>query len=474
MSDQLTGDKPEKNTAGQWDFLPVALDIRNQTCLVVGGTDQAARKAELLIKAGAQVSLVAAQDSPASQELGSQVNRLGDSYKDEFLNKVALVVAATGDVSQNELIAKQCKDKVLPVNVVEHPELSNFIFPSIIDRHPILVSVSSSGGAPVLTRLLRNRLEATIPHGVGRLASLAARFRDEVKAKLKHINQRRRFWETTLEGAVADLVYAGREAKAEEMLKAALDASESLSAQGEVYLVGAGPGDPDLLTFRALRLMRQADVVLFDRLVSPQILDLVRRDAKRINVGKARSNHTVPQGEINQLLVTLAQQGNRVLRLKGGDPFIFGRGGEEIDQLAEAGVPFQVVPGITAAAGCASYSGIPLTHRDYSQSVRFVTGHLKDDSNDLAWHEFVHEHQTLVFYMGLVGLPRIVSQLMAHGMRKNMPVALVSRGTLPDQHVLTGTLENIAEKVASSEVHGPTIIIIGDVVQLREKLNWMK
>ncbi|OZG73651.1 uroporphyrinogen-III C-methyltransferase [Hahella sp. CCB-MM4] len=469
----------EKQSSGQWDFLPVVLDLRNKPCLVVGEGEQAARKIELLLRAGARIQLVAGEESVAGRELvdrelaeNEAVTLVGKSYDESMLQGVALVVAASEKAALNADIAKSCQQRHIPVNVVENPALSSFIFPSIINRHPVLVAVSSSGDAPVLTRLLRNRLESTIPHGVGRLAELAGKYREIVRDKFKHINQRRKFWEQTLEGTIADLVYAGRMDKAEELFQESLEDAD-FDSKGEVYLVGAGPGDPDLLTFRALRLMRQADVVLYDRLVSPQILDLVRRDAKRIDVGKARSNHTLPQGEINQLLVDLAKEGNRVLRLKGGDPFIFGRGGEEIDRLADAGIPFQVVPGITAAAGCASYSGIPLTHRDCSQSVRFVTGHLKNNTCDLPWAEFVHEHQTLVFYMGLLGLPVIAQQLMAHGMRPDMPVALVSRGTLPDQEVLTGTLADIAEKVGQSQVHGPTIIIIGEVVKLREKLDWM-
>ncbi|WP_020408856.1 siroheme synthase CysG [Hahella ganghwensis] len=464
-----------KDFEGQWDFLPVALDLKNKACLVLGDGEQAARKSELLLKAGANVRLVVASpESEALEELGEAraVSFICSPYESSMLDDVSIVVAASDNPELNALVARHCQEKHLPVNVVENPALSSFIFPSIIDRHPVLVSVSSSGDAPVLTRLLRNRLESTIPHGVGRLAELAAKYRGAVKAKFQHINQRRKFWEQTLEGAIADLVYAGRMDKADKLIQESLEKID-VDARGEVYLVGAGPGDTDLLTFRALRLMRQADVVLYDRLVSPAILDLVRRDAKKINVGKARSNHTLPQGEINQLLIDLAKKGNRVLRLKGGDPFIFGRGGEEIDRLADADIPFQVVPGITAAAGCASYSGIPLTHRDYSQSVRFVTGHLKNDTCDLPWNEFVQEHQTLVFYMGLVGLPIIAEQLMAHGMRKDMPIALISRGTLPDQKVLTGTLEDITGKVENNEVHGPTIIIIGDVVRLREKLDWM-
>ncbi|KPQ01456.1 MAG: uroporphyrin-III C-methyltransferase / precorrin-2 dehydrogenase / sirohydrochlorin ferrochelatase C [Marinobacter sp. HL-58] len=245
------------------------------------------------------------------------------------------------------------------------------------------------------------------------------------------------------------------------------------SSEGEVALVGAGPGDPELLTLKAWRLIRGADVVLYDRLVSPEILSLIPDSAEMIHVGKQRANHTLPQDQINNRLVELARQGHKVVRLKGGDPFIFGRGGEEIETLAAAGVRFQVVPGITAASGCAAYAGIPLTHRDHAQSVRFVTGHLKNDTCDLPWKDFVQNNQTLVFYMGLVGLPIICRQLVANGMTPDMPVALVSRGTTPQQQVVTGDLSNIVERVEEHGVPAPTLVIIGRVVTLRNRLDWV-
>ena len=441
--------------------------------LVFGNGTSAARKVELLLRAQTKVFWVC---DVIPDDLVEHPPQALERVEDADLapwEQVHMVVAATEDAQQDEHIAQKARELKLPVNVVNKPDLSSFIFPSIIDRSPVLAAVATGGELPVLTRLLRNRLESSIPHAYGRLALLAKNYREQVKQLLPGINARRKFWEQILEGRFSDLVFAGREREAEELLQEALkDISSMQSDVGEVYLVGAGPGDPDLLTFKALRLIRQADVVLYDRLVSEQVMALVRQDAEKINVGKERSRHTVPQDSINDLLVKYAKAGKRVLRLKGGDPFIFGRGGEEIEKLAEQGVPFQVVPGITAASGCAAYAGIPLTHRDYSQSVRFVTGHLKDNSCNLPWNEFVHEHQTLVFYMGLLGLPLISKSLIEHGMSPQKPVALISKGTTRDQQVLVGKLDNIADLAAETKIKAPTLIIIGDVVKLREKLNW--
>ena len=395
------------------------------------------------------------------------------TYSPDYLNDVALVIAATDVPSVNVSVSEHAKQQGLPINVVDQPDLSSFIFPAVIDRSPVVIAVSSGGQSPVLARLLRGKLESVIPASYGRLAGLVGRFREQVKERFSTINERRGFWEFILQGPVAEMVFAGKEDKAEALLENALAAADAeQSAPGEVYLVGGGPGDPDLLTFKALRLMQQADVVVYDRLVSAQVLDLCRRDADRVYVGKARKNHALPQEEINQLLVTLAKQGKRVLRLKGGDPFIFGRGGEEIDQLMAQDIPFQVVPGITSASGCAAYSGIPLTHRDYAQSVRFVTGHLKDDSCDLPWHELVHEHQTLVIYMGLISLSQICERLIQHGMVSDMPIALIEKGTQPEQRVISGTLETIPELAETAAVKPPALIIVGKVVTLRDRLDW--
>ncbi|MNZ78875.1 Siroheme synthase [compost metagenome] len=394
-------------------------------------------------------------------------------YTEGDLVDCMLVIAATDDEPLNARVSRDAHARGVPVNVVDAPALCSVIFPAIVDRSPLIVAVSSGGDAPVLARLLRAKLETWIPATYGQLAGLASRFRDAVKQRLPELQQRRIFWEDVFQGPIAERVLSGRPAEAERLLSEKLEAGQ-VEARGEVYLVGAGPGDPDLLTFRALRLMQQADVVLYDRLVAPAILDLCRRDADRLYVGKRRADHAVPQDEINRLLVELASQGKRVLRLKGGDPFIFGRGGEEIDELAANGIPFQVVPGITAASGCAAYAGIPLTHRDYAQSVRFVTGHLKDGTSDLPWADLVAPGQTLVFYMGLVGLPVICNELIRHGRAAETPAALVQQGTTVHQRVFTGTLANLPQLVAEHEVHAPTLVIVGEVVQLRDKLAWFE
>jgi uroporphyrin-III C-methyltransferase/precorrin-2 dehydrogenase/sirohydrochlorin ferrochelatase len=327
----------------------------------------------------------------------------------------------------------------------------------------------------VLARLLRTRLEALLPGRTGELAALAREYRATVRARIAEASARRAFWEDILQGQVAELVYSGRPQAARHQLERQLDAFSGAPARGgEVYLVGTGPGDPDLLTFRALRLMQQADVVLYDRLVAEPILALVRRDAERIYVGKRAGVHAVPQQDINARLVEYARAGRRVLRLKGGDPFIFGRGGEEIEELAAAGIPFQVVPGITAASGCASYAGIPLTHRDHAQSVRFQTGHRRGDTVELDWPALARPGQTLVFYMPLEGLGIICAQLMAHGLAASLPAALVERGTRPEQRVFAGTLATLPELVAGEDVHAPTLLIVGEVVKLRERLAWFE
>jgi uroporphyrin-III C-methyltransferase/precorrin-2 dehydrogenase/sirohydrochlorin ferrochelatase len=457
------------------DFLPIFMNIRGQRCLVVGGGEVAARKTALLQEAGADILVVspALSSSLAGQLQQGRVTYREGTFEAADLDGVILVIAATDDEAVNRQVSALARARALPVNVVDNPELCSFIVPSIIDRSPVQIAVSTGGASPVLARLLRTRLESLIPSTYGRLATMVDGFRDRVKARFTEVNARRNFWEQVLEGRIAELVFAGKDEDAEAELEKALAAGGEQKV-GEVYLIGGGPGDPDLLTFRALRLMQKADVVVHDRLISKEVLELTRRDAERIYVGKERDNHSVPQDQINQLLVDLAKQGKRVCRLKGGDPFVFGRGGEEIETLTENGVNFQVVPAITAALGASAYAGIPLTHRDYSQAAVFVTGHLKDGSMNLNWPALAQPNQTVVFYMGLKGLPVICASLMAHGLPAETPIALVQQATTPRQRVFTGTLGDMPERIANEEVKAPTLIIVGNVVKLHEKLSWFR
>ncbi|OEC43174.1 uroporphyrinogen-III C-methyltransferase [Pseudomonas sp. 1D4] len=457
------------------DFLPLFHNLQGRHVLVVGGGEIALRKARLLADAGACLRVVAPEIDSQLVALVEQshglVHRRG--YASGDLEGAVLAIAATDDEPLNAQISRDAQARGVPVNVVDAPALCSVIFPAIVDRSPLIVAVSSAGDAPVLARLIRAKIETWIPSAYGQLAGLAKRFRQQVKKLFPDVQQRRVFWEDVFQGPIAERVLSGQPAEAERMLAERV-AGGAPKPLGEVYLVGAGPGDPDLLTFRALRLMQQADVVLYDRLVAEPIIEMCRRDAERIYVGKRRADHAVPQDQINRLLIDLAKQGKRVLRLKGGDPFIFGRGGEEIGELAAHGIPFQVVPGITAASGCAAYAGIPLTHRDHAQSVRFVTGHLKDGSSDLPWADLTSPGQTLVFYMGLVGLPIICEQLVRHGRSADTPAALVQQGTTRNQRVFTGTLGSLPQLVAEHDVHAPTLVIVGEVVKLRDQLAWFE
>ncbi len=455
---------------------PIFAVLENQPCLVVGGGEVASRKVNLLLRANASVTIVAPAICPQIKILKQEerITHIERRFEDRDISARFLVIAATDDATVNRHVSKLATAHIVPVNVVDQPELCTFTIPSIVDRSPVTIAVSTSGTSPVLARLLRARLETLIPSAYVKLAMLVSDFRQEVKQILPDVRDRRRFWENVLQGPVAEMLLSGKERTARDALTQAVEFAQPSLQQGEVYLVGAGPGDPDLLTFRALRLMQQADVVLYDRLVSKEILDLTRRDAQRVYVGKERSNHAMPQPAINIQLACFAREGKRTLRLKGGDPFIFGRGGEEIGELAKAGIPFQVVPGITAASGCASYAGIPLTHRDYAQSCIFVTGHLKDGSIELNWETLAQPKQTVVIYMGLLGLPVICRELIAHGVSDNMPIALIEQGTTPNQRVFTGTLASLPEIIEGTTVHAPTLLIIGEVVYLHETLSWFE
>jgi uroporphyrin-III C-methyltransferase/precorrin-2 dehydrogenase/sirohydrochlorin ferrochelatase len=458
-------------------YLPIFLNISDKNCLVVGGGSIAVRKIELLLKSDAKIQLVA-KDLCSSMSTLQQLHGFESSvrgFEESDLDNVDLVIAATNDRRLNAGISSLAKAKHLPVNVVDDTNLCSFIMPSIVNRNPVQIAVSTGGASPVLARLLRSHLESTIPAAYGELAKLVDSYRDQVKQAFPKVEERRIFWESILEGSVAEYVFAGRLDDARELLKNLIrNSTANPGHKGEVYLVGAGPGDPDLLTFKALRLMQKCDVVVYDRLVSEPILDMVRRDAEKIYAGKARAQHSISQENINQLLVRLALEGKRVLRLKGGDPFVFGRGGEEIGELIENNIDFQVVPGITAASGCTTYAGIPLTHRDHSQACIFVTGHRKEGKSDLNWEMLSHSNQTVVFYMGLDNVKRICDSLKAHGRGDTTPAALIEKGTTTVQRVFIGDLNSLPELVESNDVRAPTLIIVGEVVELHKKLHWYK
>lgn len=456
------------------DALPIFMKIKYRRCVVIGGGEVAARKVGMLLKAEAAVEVISPELYPELAELleAGAISYLKATFRPEQLDGATLVIAATDEEAINIAVSLAAKQRNIPVNVVDSPDLCTFTMPSIVDRSPVVIAISSSGVAPVLARIIRSKIETMIPASYGRLAALAAEFRSLVKQRFTSMQERRIFWEEVFQGAIAESVFSGQEPAARNALSKALEDGALLPHRGEVYLVGGGPGDPDLLTFRALRLMQQCDICVYDKLVSKDVMELVRRDAELVYVGKERDQHTLPQEEINTLLVRLAHAGKRVLRLKGGDPFIFGRGGEEIETLMDNGVPFQVVPGITAASGVSSYAGIPLTHRDYAQSCIFTTGHLKDGTVDLDWPTLVRPKQTVVIYMGLVGLAEICLQLIAHGLSASTPAAVVQQGTTSRQRVVVATLAGLAEKVALAELKPPCLTIIGDVVTLREKLAW--
>ena len=457
------------------DALPIFLKLRDTPALVVGGGSVAERKIDLLIRAGAKVTVVAPEIGSKVEALLNQqkLHWIEDRFEPAHLSRALIAIAATDNEDVNRSVSEAARQQNLPVNVVDQPDLCTFTVPSIVDRSPVIIAIGTGGASPVLARMLKARLETLIPAAYGRLAGIAREFRDQVKAALGSVDSRRGFWEKVFQGQVAELVFAGKENQARAELRAMIQATEDAEFEkGEVYLVGAGPGDPDLLTFRALRLMQRADVVLYDRLVAPAIVDLVRRDADRIFVGKEKSNHVVPQPEINELLLSLAQEGKRVLRLKGGDPFIFGRGGEEIEDLVRHNIPFQVIPGITAAAGCASYAGIPLTHRDHAQSCLFVTGHLKDGSVDLNWDALCQPGQTVVVYMGLTGLESICREMIRHGLKDTTPAALIQQGTTLNQRVIAATLDSLPGAVGAANVRAPTLLVVGSVVTLHDKLAW--
>ena len=453
------------------NYLPLSLNLSDRDVLVVGAGEVALRKLKWLLKARANVRVVALEADPRVAALPIDLSLRAVALDD--INGAYLVVVATEDTELNGRLATACSQQNILVNVVDQPGISTVIFPAIIERDEFTIALSSSGDAPVLTRFWRRKLDAYIPAELGKWGRFLGQQRDKVKQLLVSAGQRRSFWENTVESELAERCYQGDPALQklfDEQLE--IHAKDGSSKMGAVYLIGAGPGDPELLTFKAIRLLQRADVVLYDRLVDPRIVDMARRDAEFVYVGKRAAHHTLSQDEINELIFREATSGKIVARLKGGDPFIFGRGAEELELLVAQNIPFQVVPGITAASGCASYAGIPLTHRDHAQSVRFVTGHLKDGSPDLDFNSLQDSRQTLVFYMGLLSLNAISQKLIRAGRQPSTPVALIERGTTKDECVYIGTLDTIYSLVSEHQVKAPTLIIVGDVVSLHQTLKW--
>ncbi len=455
-------------------LFPAFLDLKDQQVLVVGGGQMASKRADMVMRAGARVCVVAPALTSAFDDL-SGFDHVRREFESGDIGNRRLVLVACDSSHLEEHVSTLCKTENVLVNVVDRIDLSSFAMPSIVDRSPVVIAISSGGAAPILARLMREKLESLVPNALGRLADFAGSYKDQVMSAIPNADRRRRFWETIGGGAVGERVLSGEMDGAHRMIKDLIttEKSDQTSApKGEVYLVGSGPGDPDLLTFRALRLMQQADVVLHDRLVTDDILDLVRRDAERIYVGKKRGDHAMQQEDISRTLADLAKQGKRVLRLKGGDPFTFGRGGEEIETLAAEGISFQIVPGVTAASGCAAYAGIPLTHRDHAQACVFVTGHTKDDKLDLNWTMLSQPNQTVVVYMGLNSVAEFMTSMAEHGVPTGTPAAAVDNGTRVNQRVVIGTVDTLAKNIEDAELPGPSLIIVGHVVELADKLSW--
>lgn len=456
-------------------YLPLFIDTAGKKCLIIGGGKVASRKLIPILKSNMSVVMISPKiidEILNNSKDNKNFVHISRKFEKNDISDQFLVVAATNDKNTNLQIAKLAKKNNILVNMAEDSLSGNTLIPSVVDRDPIKIAISSGAASPILTRLIKTKLETVIPYSFSKLAEIMMDYRNKVKETFSNISDRRNFWETFLDGPVSEMVLSGHIDKAKKSLERSLEEGKILHKTGEVYLVGAGPGDPELLSFKALRLMQKADVVIYDRLVSEPIMKLIRQDAEKIYVGKQRADHAMPQENINQLLSRLAIEGKKVLRLKGGDPFIFGRGGEEIESLINDDIPFQIVPGITAASGCASYAGIPLTHRDHSQACIFVTGHLKDGTVNLNWKMLAHEKQTLIFYMGMHGSKIICEELIKNGLKKTTPAALIVKGTTINQEVLIGDLENMPEIITKNKIVPPTLLIIGDVVKLHDKLKW--
>ena len=455
-------------------LFPIFADLKDRLVLVVGGGAVAERKTLSLLEASADVLLGAPELTPALAALAAEgrIRHLQGRFDPAWLDEVWLAVAATDDRETNAAVSEAAAVRRIFSNVVDDPELSSFQVPSIVDRSPVIVAISSSGVAPVLARRIRERIESLFDHTLGQLAGLAASYRKRIRASHPDLGARRRFYDWLLDGPVAGFLRQQQPAQAEAALAAALAAPRAPDA-GSVVLVGAGPGDPGLLTLKALRALNEADVILHDRLVSADVMSLARRDAERVSVGKLPGeDHNATQARIHRLMVEHARAGRRVVRLKGGDAFIFGRGGEELEYLRAHGVRYEVVPGITAALACAAYAGVPLTHREHAQSVRLVTAHCREDEDNLDWPALAREKQTLAFYMGVGQLDLLTSRLLAHGRSADTPFALIENGSRPEQRVLSGALEQLPALAAEHAIRSPALLIVGEVAGLASQLQW--
>ncbi len=454
-------------------YLPLFLDLRGRRVLLVGGGPIAARKFELLASAGAQVRVVAPVLGAALTAAATRgaLEHHARAFVPADLDGAWLAIAATGDAATNRAVAEAAEARSILVNAVDDAALSSAIVPAIVDRSPLVVAVSSGGAAPELARLVRRQIETVLDSALGRLAAFCARWRARVRAARPGLAARRRLYGWLLEGPPAALVRAGRETEADRLLAATLAAAAE-PAGGSVVLVGAGPGDPGLLTLGALRALAAADVVLHDRLVSAEVLALARREAERIEVGKGGGTHAVSQSRIHELMLEHARAGRRVVRLKGGDPFVFCRGGEELEFLVRHGVPFEVVPGVTAALACAAYAGIPLTHREHASSVRFVTAHCRESLDATDWGALAAGRETLAIYMGVATLPELEAELIAHGRPAATPIAFVENGTRPEQRVLLGTLGEATVLARRHALAAPALLIVGGVAALARTLGW--
>ena len=457
------------------ESFPIFINLKEKPVTIIGGGDIALRKVKLLIKADPKITVISKVVCSDLKELMKQHDHkiVIKSFQESDLKTPVLIIAATNNPKLNKRISTYAQQNNILINVVDQPKLCTFTMGSIVERDSLVISISSGGKAPVLVRNIREKIETVIPQSYAELVRFSGSLRSVIKKKIQSGVKRRIFWEEFFNSDYIQKFILNPKKLNLKVFNKILSSMKNKKT-GEVYLVGAGPGERDLLTIRALHLMQKCDICIYDNLVSKDILELVRRDADLVYAGKKKDQHTLSQDKINSLLIKFAKQGKRVLRLKGGDPFIFGRGGEEIESLMKHKILFQVVPGITAASGVASYSGIPLTHRDHAQSCLFLTGHLKDGVIDFDWPKLIIENQTLVVYMGLLSLSELVDNLVKHGMIKKMPIAIIESGTTSHQRVVTGVLSNIKLKVSKSKIKSPALIIIGSVVTLRNKLNWFK